>query len=133
MFINASSVQSPFDDYAELMDFTTIIYSLSLFNTILIILFVAICIVLCVGATVRFARIRAIIEDAAKKCKHKCQLHVDNILQLRQLEAWVTEPGDQNLWRKQRIEVCCMSTIFNLNLFTILKRPITDVIIWLDF
>uniref|UniRef100_A0A8R1XNB3 Uncharacterized protein n=2 Tax=Onchocerca TaxID=6281 RepID=A0A8R1XNB3_ONCVO len=66
---------------------SVMIYGLSLFNTILIILFIATCTILFVGSIFRFSWLQHNAAIRAKKYKRIYQYQIDNIRMLRMLQA----------------------------------------------
>ncbi|OZC11217.1 hypothetical protein X798_01633 [Onchocerca flexuosa] len=87
------------------------IYGLSLFNTILIILFIATCTILLVGSIFRFFWLQHNAAIRAKKYKRIYQHQIDDIRMLRILQ---TERSRQALWQKYKEVAKNLYTFFGI-------------------
>ncbi|KAL3994538.1 hypothetical protein ACH3XW_22130 [Acanthocheilonema viteae] len=100
------------------------VYGLSLFNTILIILFIAACTVLFIGGVLRFFWLRGNALIRAKKHKQMYQCYIDSIKVLRMSEMETTRCNEQTLYQKYTKDAQNLYTFFGIHQQAVLPNSI---------
>lgn len=86
--------------YKRVEETFEVLYGLLLLNIIIIILFVAVCVIFFIGGIVRFFRTRKIAKVTIKRWKRNYKCQVTNIKLLRTLRAQMVDNKDEMLHLK---------------------------------